>query len=102
MNNSCTFNGLSSVADGAGIHATGNRNRIEGNNVIDNDCGIDVDIAPNLIISNSASRNFTDFDFVAGNTFGSIQDFGAGGSISTNIVLGNGVDLPNAWSNFSY
>ncbi len=51
----CVANGSS--GDGAGIHATSSDNRIEGNNVTDNDRGIDVDQAGNVIIKNSASGN---------------------------------------------
>src|SRR5688500_3581596 len=46
--NSSTFNGSS--GDGAGIHAISTANRIEGNSVIGNDRGIDVDGAGNVIV----------------------------------------------------
>jgi parallel beta-helix repeat protein len=48
----------------------GNGNRIEGNNVTDNDYGINVENSGNLIIRNSAGANTTEFQIVAGNTVG--------------------------------
>lgn len=63
------------------------RNRIEGNHVIQNSVGIDVDTAGSLIIKNSASGNTTDYDIVAGNDVGSI--------VLTPVGAG-------AWDNFRF
>ncbi|MCC6323155.1 MAG: hypothetical protein IT438_17155 [Phycisphaerales bacterium] len=49
VGNSCRANGASG-GDGAGIHATGADNRIEGNNCIAADRGIDIDVAGNFIL----------------------------------------------------
>ncbi len=70
--NLCQANGSS--GDGAGIHATSTDNRLESNNVTDNDRGIDVDAAGNLILKNTASGNTTNFDIAANNVFGAIVD----------------------------
>ncbi|MHC4498247.1 MAG: right-handed parallel beta-helix repeat-containing protein [Planctomycetota bacterium] len=70
--NTCDYNGYAS-GDGAGIHATGSRNRIEGNNVTDNDRGIDVDSSNNLIVKNSAAGNTTEYDIVGGNKLGQVS-----------------------------
>ena len=64
-------------------------NRIEGNNVIDSDRGIDVDVTGNIIIKNTARGNTTNY-IVAGNTVGPIL------GISDPIVS------TNPWANFSY
>ncbi len=63
--NTCMING--NAADGAGIHATGDDNRIEGNNCTLADRGIDVDAAGNIIVRNTCSGNTLNWDVVAGN-----------------------------------
>lgn len=102
MANICASNGLS-AGNGAGIHVTSSDNRIEGNNVTDSDRGIDVDVAGNLIIRNSASGNTTNYDVVAGN-FGnyvsapsSVAVSGAAGGTAIGSVAG-----ADAWANLSY
>ena len=68
------------VGDGAGIHVTGSGNRIDSDNVTNNDRGIDIDGASNLVIRNSATNNGAVgppneySDIVAGNTVGAIVD----------------------------
>ena len=86
VNNNSGLHGQG-ASDGAGIHATTFSNRIEGNTVTNNDRGIDVDFAGNLIIRNSASGNTIDYDIVAGNDIGSI--------VLTPIGAG-------AWDNFRF
>lgn len=49
--NTCDYNG--SGGDGAGIHATGSDNRIEGNSATDNDRGIDVDSGAGATLSSA-------------------------------------------------
>ena len=63
--NACSFNG--NGGDGAGIHATGSDNRIEGNNCTSNDRGIDVDVAGNIIIKNTCSGNTSNWEIAIGN-----------------------------------
>lgn len=85
IDNSCRLNG---TADGAGIHATSDDNRIESNNCIGADRGIDVDAAGNYIIANSCSGNAVNWDVAAGNacvvysaqTSGAIVGDSGGGS----------------------
>ncbi len=84
--NQCRANGYSS-GDGAGIHATSADNRIDGNNLLDNDRGIDVDSGGNLIVRNSASGNANNYDIAANNDTGTI----------TNTPVGAG-----AWDNFDF
>jgi parallel beta-helix repeat protein len=80
------FNGTSSV--GAGVHATGTDNRIEGNNVATNDAGIDCDSAGNVVIRNSASGNTDNYgQIVGGNDVGPI---------------GTGATSTSPWANISF
>lgn len=76
----CTANGN---GYSTGIGATGSDNRIESNNVTDNDRGIDVDIAGNLITRNSASGNTLNWAVAAGNVCLVVQAT-TGGAISGN------------------
>ena len=72
VNNMCYSNGYL-TGDGAGIHATSDRNYIEGNTVTLNDRGIDVDEDNNIIVKNCARNNTTEYDIVAGNKTGTIS-----------------------------
>jgi parallel beta-helix repeat protein len=103
VGNNCDSNGLG-AGDGAGIHATDGDARIEGNNVTDNDRGIDVDAAGNLIIKNSASGNTTNnYDIAASNRYGPIVDITA---VGTAAVSGNNAadttTTTHPWANFAY
>jgi len=84
--NVCCVNGAN--GDGAGIHvALASGNRVEGNCVMGNDRGIDVDGPNNLIVKNSAVSNTVEYDIVGGNKVG---------TISTDPTTAN------AWANFDY
>jgi len=99
--NMCSANG--NGGDGAGIHATGSDNRIEGNNCVDADRGIDVDVAGNIIIKNTCSGNTLDWVIVANNVVGPILDRRAPVSAAINGFSApdsTGSTHPNA--NFSY
>ena len=105
--NACSVNGFpgigGGIGDGAGIHATGADNRIEGNNCTDADRGIDVDVAGNIIIRNTCSGNTINWSIAIGNSFGPIVVAGTNAAVvNTNgAVAGNlGSTDPNA--NFSY
>ncbi len=77
---------------GAGVFVGLNDNRIEANNVIGNNIGIDVNSSQNLIISNSARDNTTsDFDINVNNARGQVL-------IVTNSVITSG----NPWANLVY
>jgi parallel beta-helix repeat protein len=104
--NTCDTNG-NLGGDGAGIHATGSDNRIEGNNVTDNDRGIDVDVAGNLIIKNSATgngpTNNLNYDIAANNVFGAIVDRTAPASAAvTGNSAGSSAGTTDPWANFTY
>ena len=101
--NTCDSNGLG-AGDGAGIHATSSDNRIESNNVTDNDRGIDVDAAGNVIIKNSASGNTTNnYDIAANNVYGAVVDRTAPASVA---VTGNSgpasAGTTDPWANIAY
>jgi len=99
--NTCVFNG--NGGNGAGIHATGSDNRIEGNNCTGNDRGIDVDFAGNIIIKNTCSGNTINWTIAANNVVGPILDRRAPASaaISGNSAPSSlGTTDPSA--NFTY
>jgi cysteine-rich repeat protein len=88
--NTCDRNG--SAAPEAAIYATGDGNRIEGNNCNRNLAhGIKVGGAGNLVVQNSACGNGgTDYVIVNGNTYGQIV-----------VAAGAGFVNSNPWANFS-
>ena len=100
VGNTCTGNGL---INGAGIHATGNDNRIEGNNCTDTTRGIDVDGAGNVIIRNTCSGNTINWDIAANNVCGPILDRTAPASAA---IQGNSapssLGSTDANANYSY
>jgi parallel beta-helix repeat protein len=98
--NNCDGNGLL-TGDAAGIHVISSDCRIEGNNVTDNDRGIDVDFSGNLIIRNSASGNTTNYEIVAGNKVGTIVLAPDSLAISGDTG-GAGVGTTNPWANLSF
>jgi len=101
--NTCSSNGSGTGGDGAGVHATGSDNRIEGNNCTDADRGIDVAAAGNIIIRNTCSGNTSDWVIAANNVCGPILDrrFPVSGPINGfSAPDSTGSTHPNA--NFSY
>jgi hypothetical protein len=87
--NHCNSNGQSS--GGAGIHATGNQNRIEANKVTGNGRGIVTDLGGNLIVKNSSSGNVTNYFFTGTQTFGPTNNLADSTGLITN---------QNPWANF--
>jgi parallel beta-helix repeat protein len=85
IGSSASLNGPSS-ADAAGIHATGQGNRIENNSVNGNDRGIDVDDIRNMVFRNTAKANGTNFDIVPNNVCGAVMNRTAPASAA---ILGN-------------
>jgi parallel beta-helix repeat protein len=100
VGNTCDSNGVGG-GDGAGLHTTGSDSRVEANNVTDNDRGIDVDAAGNLIIRNSASGNTSNYEIVANNKVGPIVLAPDSLAISGDTG-GAGVGSTNPWANLSY
>jgi hypothetical protein len=99
--NVCSNNGNN--GDGAGIHALAGDNRIEANNVVENDRGIDVDLPGNLILRNSAAFNTTNYDIAANNVFGAIVDRTA--PVSPAVTGNSAVSsagTTDPWANFAY
>ena len=83
--NACQANGQ---VDGAGIHATNADNRIEENHVLNNDRGLDVDLAGNTIFKNTASGNTDNYgSIVGGNDVGPIGTAAAATSPWANIAF---------------
>lgn len=80
--NLCVLNGSASGSGlrTGGIHATGSGNRIEGNNCVSNDRGIDIEAAGNVIVRNTCRGNNQNWVIVANNIFGPIVDRTSPGS----------------------
>ncbi|MCK6475423.1 MAG: right-handed parallel beta-helix repeat-containing protein [Phycisphaerales bacterium] len=98
--NLCTQNGT--AASGAGIFTNGEANRIEGNNLVYNDWGLDCDGAVNLIINNTARGNpNSNYDIFTGNRVGTVLVPPLSGDISGNTG-GAGLGTNEPWANFAY
>lgn len=94
VGNDCAVNGMGD-GDGAGIYVTGTHNRIEANNAVSNDRGIDVDGNYNIIIKNTA-RGTSPYDIAANNSYGPIVTVAGFGDMSS-IANSN-----HPWANFSF
>jgi parallel beta-helix repeat protein len=91
LNNQCDQNGFP-MFFGAGIRATGNNNRIDGNSATRNS-GAGIDFAAsigNLVVRNSASGNAPDYNIGPGNNDAAIVAFPGGGFFAA------------PWVNFQY
>ena len=98
--NTCVSNGLLG-GDGAGIHVTSSTSRIESNNVIKNDRGIDVDAAGNFIVRNTAVGNGVNYSIAVDNKVGEIVNAPTSGIIN-GTTGGAGVGSTSPWANFSF
>jgi parallel beta-helix repeat protein len=100
--NTCSGNGTG-AGDGAGVHATGADNRIEGNTCTGADRGVDVDAAGNMVIRNTCSGNTANWTIVANNVVGPILDRTAPASAA---IIGNSaassLGSTDANANFTY
>lgn len=102
-NNTCSSNGFGVANSGANIFANGGDNRIEHNNCVDADRGIDIDATGNIILGNSCAGNTINYTIVAGNRYGPIIDITASGTAAANGSSAAGTlgsTDPNA--NFAY
>jgi hypothetical protein len=91
------------AADGAGILATGSGNRIEGNNCLGADRGIDVNGDDNVIVRNSCSTNTVNWSLVANNIYGTIVDRTAAATAAVNgNAAASTLGTTDANANFSY
>lgn len=98
--NRCHSNGAGSGNDGANIHVLGRDNRIEGNNCLTSDRGIDVDEPGNFIAGNTCSGNTSNWSVVAGNVC-----YVVSATTAAAIEGSSGGTSPgstSAWANFSY
>ncbi|MFG0275796.1 MAG: hypothetical protein ACF8QF_12150 [Phycisphaerales bacterium] len=88
-------------AGGAGIRVTGSDNRLEGNTVLDNDIGIDIDSAGNLVARNTAAGNPTPYDIIVNNKVGPVVVAPNSGAI-LGAAGGAGLGSTYPCANFSY
>jgi parallel beta-helix repeat protein len=102
--NNSVGNGLTSAPSGAGIHAIGSYNCVEGNNLVGNQYGVEVLGNHNIILNNTASSNPSDSYFISGgNSYGVIvDDNGGGGAAVSGSSAAATFGSPNAWANFTY
>jgi hypothetical protein len=99
--NTCSSNGNS--GDGAGIHATGGDNRIEGNTCTSADRGIDVDFFGSIIIKNTCSGNISNWAIAIGNSVGPIVVAGTNAAaINGNGAVASTLGSTDPHANFSY
>jgi parallel beta-helix repeat protein len=100
--NNCHSNGTG-AGGGAGIHATGTDNRLEGNNCSGATRGISADAAGNVMVRNTCSGNTLNWLLAPGNVFGPIVDrtAPASGAVSGNSA-GSSLGTTDAGANFSY
>jgi parallel beta-helix repeat protein len=89
--NTCENNGFALGGDGAAIHATGDRNRIEGNSATLSLRGFDVDGTENVIIRNNASTNAANYSAV-----------GPGNALGPIVGVSNPITSTSPWANFSF
>ncbi|MDP1663306.1 MAG: right-handed parallel beta-helix repeat-containing protein [Phycisphaerales bacterium] len=100
-NNVCSING--NGGDGAGIVVASVENKIEGNHCSNNDRGIDVQAAGNIIVRNTCADNTVEWVIVANNVYGPIINRSAPASAAVNgpaAASTLGSTDPNA--NFTY
>lgn len=102
LSNLSNANG-NSTGDGAGIHTTAGDVRVEGNTVVGNDRGIQVENTGSLIIKNDADGNTTDYVIAASNRYGAIINITAAGAaaVSGNTAAST-VASTDPWANFSH
>jgi parallel beta-helix repeat protein len=87
--------GCTATSNAIGIHASGGKNRLEGNATINNPTGFKADASGNLIIKNSNTGGTTAFNLATGNSVGeqiNVFNGGAGATITST----------NSWANFLY
>ena len=86
---------------GAGIRVVGSDNRLEGNTVLDNDIGVDIDSIGNLVARNAAAGNGVNYNIIANNQVGVVVV-----APNSAAVLGSaggaGLGSTDPWANFSY
>lgn len=100
VGNTCDANGQG-VGVFAGIKVTGTDCRIDGNTLMRNDIGMDVQLAGSFIIRNAAAGNTTNYQIIASNKVGTIVS--APNSAAVNGSTGGaGVGSTDPWANFSY
>jgi len=99
--NTCYSNRLSAGGgNGAGIHATGLANRIEGNNCTNNARGIALDATGNFITRNTCRGNTTNWDIAAGNVCLVVSATAGAAILGNSGGVAPGSTDPNA--NFTY
>ena len=103
LNNLTRANGA--IADGAGVRVTGNANRIEGNNMVQDGHVLDVGGDDNFIIRNTGQSLFgndTRWFIVAGNAYGPIHRTSVGAAVNGISAPTSPLNSTDPNANFSY
>jgi hypothetical protein len=99
----CHMVGNMGEGNGNGIETYDEKNRIDGNQMMNGNTGIKVDAANSLIIRNTAGNNATNYDIGPDNRYGPVVDLTAS---STAAVSGNSAadttTTTHPWANFAY
>ena len=88
--------------NGAGVHATGFRNVIDGNSVLNNKKGVHVSNIKNHIIRNLANSNTVNYQIIALNRVGTVVSAPYTSVDVSGNSGGNGVGTTDPWANFVY
>ena len=101
IGNNCVSNGGGGAGDGAGIHVTSIRNRIDGNYVATSDRGIEVDSTGNIIVRNVCIGSSPNYDMVANNIVGPVVQPGNSVAINSNVQIASSLATTDPWANLS-
>jgi parallel beta-helix repeat protein len=82
--NTCRANGNDGSGAGIRLAATAARTVIRENNCVQNDWGIKIEGAANLVIGNTCTMNASNFEIASGNRVGAIVTLPTSGAISGN------------------
>ena len=102
LNNLSTTSGNGIVEDGAGIHALGSDNRIEGNTATGADRGVDVDAGGNIIVRNACSGNTTNWTIAAGNALAPIIQAATNAAAVSGNTYAGGLGSLDSNANVTY
>jgi len=90
-------------AAGAGIHATAGGNRIEGNNLVINPTGINVEVGGNLVLGNSVSASsVVNNSIAANNRYRPIVNIVGSAPAVNGSSAASTLTSSDPWTNFSY
>ena len=99
----CHIVGNMGEGNGNGIEVFDEKNRIDGNQMMNGSTGIRVDSANNLIIRNTAGNNGSNFEIAINNRYGPVVDLTT--SVTAAVSGSSAADTSTTthpWANFAY